>query len=211
MSDMCLYHKRDGDELVVVGVYVDDMLATGTSVAVVERFFESLKSLSIKDLGHVPKFLEMRVELGSDGVYRIDQEEDIKESLRAHGMSDASPTKTPIGDYCYEVVGDDAVLLKTTSAGGGVTINAFQSLVGSLLWVARCSRPDISFAVHKVTRQTHAPRVHDWKLAKRVARFLKGTASLKLEMMAPTRTSRAALHLEAYSYADFGANKEGRK
>ena len=47
MSDMCLYHKRDGDELVVVGVYVDDMLATGTSVAAVKSFFASLKSLSI--------------------------------------------------------------------------------------------------------------------------------------------------------------------
>uniref|UniRef100_A0AAV1VF06 Reverse transcriptase Ty1/copia-type domain-containing protein n=1 Tax=Peronospora matthiolae TaxID=2874970 RepID=A0AAV1VF06_9STRA len=32
---MCLYHKRDGDELVFVGVYVDDLLATGTSVAAV--------------------------------------------------------------------------------------------------------------------------------------------------------------------------------
>ena len=38
-------------------------------------------------------------------------------------------------------------------------INAFQSLVGSLLFVAWCSRLDIAFAVHKVTRQTHALRV----------------------------------------------------
>ena len=47
VSDMCLYHKRDGEELVVVGVYVDDLLATGTSVAAVKSFFASLKSLSI--------------------------------------------------------------------------------------------------------------------------------------------------------------------
>uniref|UniRef100_A0AAV1UMW7 Uncharacterized protein n=1 Tax=Peronospora matthiolae TaxID=2874970 RepID=A0AAV1UMW7_9STRA len=210
VSDMCLYHKRDGEELVVVGVYVDDLLATGTSVAAVESFFASLASLSIKDLGHVHKFLGMRVELGSDGAYRIDQEEAIKELLRAHGMCDANPTKTPIGGDCYEVVGDDAALLGTTSTGGGATINAFQSLVGSLLWVARCSRPDIAFAVHKATRQTHAPRVLDWKLAKRVARYLKGTAMLKLEM-APERTSRDALRLEAYSDADFAADKADRK
>ena len=68
----------------------------------------------------------MRVKLGSDGAYRIDQEEAIKELLRAHEMSDANPTKTPIGDDCYEVVGDDAILLETTSAGGGATINSFQ-------------------------------------------------------------------------------------
>lgn len=38
----------------------------------VVRFFTSLVSLSVKDLGHVHKFLEIRVELGSDGAYRID-------------------------------------------------------------------------------------------------------------------------------------------
>ena len=40
-------------------------------------------------------------------------------------MSDPNPTKTPIGEYCYEIVGNDAALLETTSAGGGATINAF--------------------------------------------------------------------------------------
>ncbi|OWZ24742.1 Yokozuna [Phytophthora megakarya] len=32
----------------------------------------------------------------------------------------------------------------------------FQSLVGSLLWLVRCARPDIAFAVHRVTRHAHA-------------------------------------------------------
>ena len=67
-------------------------------------------------------------------------------------MTDANTTKTPIGDECYEVLTDDAVLLETTSASGGPTIKAFQALVGSLLWVARCTRPDVAFAVHKATR-----------------------------------------------------------
>ena len=48
-------------------------------------------------------------------------------------MTNANPTKTPIGDDCYEVVGEEAALLATTRAGGGATFNVFQSLVGSLL------------------------------------------------------------------------------
>ena len=95
-------------------------------------------------------------------------------------MSDANSTKTPNGDDCYEVAADDVALLESTNTGRGATINGFQSLVGSLLWVARCSRPAIAIAVHKATRQAHAPRVLDWKLAKRVARYLKGSAKLKL-------------------------------
>ena len=95
-------------------------------------------------------------------------------------MSDTNSTKTSIGNGCYEVAADDVALLKSTNTGGGATINSFQSLVGSLLWVARCSRPDIAFAVQKATRQTHAPRMLDWKLFMRVVRHLKSTATLKL-------------------------------
>ena len=58
------------------------------------------------------------------------------ELLYAHGMSDANLTKTPIGDDCYEAVADDVALQEKTNAGNGAMINAFQSLVGSLLWVA---------------------------------------------------------------------------
>ena len=52
--------------------------------------------------------------------------------------------------------------------------------------------------------------MHDWNLAKRVARYLKGTASFKLEM-APARTSCDALQLEAYSDAEFAADNADRK
>ncbi|CAI5726709.1 unnamed protein product [Peronospora effusa] len=101
----------------------------------------------------------MRVKIGDDGSYRIDQEEAIKELLRAHGMNDASTTKTPIGGECYE---------------------------------------------------THAPRNRDKKLAKRIAKYLKGTATLKLTK-APSESSRDVLLLEAYSDVDFAAYKADRK
>lgn len=57
VSDMCLYHKRNGEEMFAVGFYVDDPLATGTRVASGEKLFMSLASLSIKDLGQVHKLL----------------------------------------------------------------------------------------------------------------------------------------------------------
>ena len=36
--DMCLYFKKDKTELTVVGVYVDDLLVTGTSKDAVDKF-----------------------------------------------------------------------------------------------------------------------------------------------------------------------------
>uniref|UniRef100_A0AAV1TV30 Reverse transcriptase Ty1/copia-type domain-containing protein n=1 Tax=Peronospora matthiolae TaxID=2874970 RepID=A0AAV1TV30_9STRA len=45
--------KRDGKDTIVMVVYVDDLLATGIVAAAVVRYFASLASLSIKDLGRV--------------------------------------------------------------------------------------------------------------------------------------------------------------
>lgn len=80
--DMCLYRKPDGKDLIIVGVYVGNHLATGTSVAAVQRFFDSLASLSIKDLGRASKFLGMRVELDKEGGYTGSREGDRRPAAR---------------------------------------------------------------------------------------------------------------------------------
>ncbi|GAB9471215.1 unnamed protein product, partial [Globisporangium polare] len=210
ITDMCLYFRRDGDDVVVVGVYVDDLLVTATRRDLVRQFFASMATLSIKNLGPVSKFLGMRVERAEGGGYSLDQEEAIDELLREHGLQDANSVRSPIGDDCYEVPPAVAELLQAKAADGMPTIKSFQSLVGSLLWIARCTRPEVAFAVHKATRQTHQPRLQDWKLAKRIARYLKGTKGLKLRMDAMA-SGREPLTLESYSDADYAADKADRK
>jgi len=79
-----------------------------------------------------------------------------------------------------------------------------------LLWIARCTRPDISFAVHKATRHTHQPRTSDWKLAKRIARYLKATKTLKLRMDVGVADGHC-IQVESWSDADFPADKGDRK
>ncbi|CAH0476067.1 unnamed protein product [Peronospora belbahrii] len=119
--------------------------------------------LPIKDLGRVSKFLGT---LNGDGGYNIDQEGVIGNLLRTNGLMDANSVRALIGDDCYDENLDGVAMLGASNKRSGPTIREFQSLVGSLLWVARCKKPDIAFAVHKATRQTHAPRLHDWMLAK---------------------------------------------
>ncbi|KAI9921617.1 hypothetical protein PsorP6_002187 [Peronosclerospora sorghi] len=94
------------------------------------------------------------------------------------------------------------------------SVKNFQSLIGSLLWISRCSRPDIAYAVHRATRRTHAPTNFDWKTAKRILRFLKGTSKLKLrmEMAKGTKTEeKFGIEVTGYSDADFGVSKIDRK
>ena len=60
---MCLNYKHCGDDTIIVGVYVYDLLVTASKRVLVNDFFKAMGVLSIKDRGEVSKFLSMRVVL----------------------------------------------------------------------------------------------------------------------------------------------------
>ncbi|KAG6603126.1 Integrase catalytic core protein [Phytophthora cinnamomi] len=157
-TDGCLYYKRDAGGVTLVGVYVDDLLVTGTSNARVDAFFEDMAVLELKDLGVVSKFLGIGFEYDKDKGWLLEQRQAILGMLDKFGLSEASAVRVPIGGEHESDV--DGELLPNDGAGSPQrpTVQTFQSLVGSLLWVARCTRPDIAYAVHRVTRRTHEPR-----------------------------------------------------
>ena len=68
----------------------------------------------------------------------------------------------------------------------------------------------IAFAVHKVTRQTHAPRKQDWKLANSIVRYMSGTRALKIRMTA-TAQADAQPMLVSYSDVDYALDKSDRQ
>jgi hypothetical protein len=56
----------------------------------------------------------------------------------------------------------------------------FKQLIGSLLYIARMMRPDITFTVSLLSRFMANPGHIHWEAAKRVLRYLKGTKDLRL-------------------------------
>ena len=119
------------------------------------------------------------------------------EFATAMKMDEAHPVLTPIGqDYsdstksksdCFEI-----------SSVKKPTIKKFQCLSGILLWIARCTRPDISFDVHKLMRRTHAPTTADWALGVREVKYLKGTKTMKLYLGGEVCTDAREVTLEAF-------------
>ncbi|GMF36918.1 unnamed protein product [Phytophthora fragariaefolia] len=149
----------------------------------------------------------------ADSGYLFDQETSIVELLTRFGLGQANSVLAPIGSEepsstdVLEVLPPlalkELVLLTPTIA-------YFQSLVGSLLWIARCTRPDIMFAVHCATRRSHAPTMADWKLAKRIARYLSGTRKLKL-LMGGGGLRNLPVQAQCYTDVNFAGNKDDRK
>ncbi|OWZ14944.1 hypothetical protein PHMEG_00011504 [Phytophthora megakarya] len=211
-TDSCLYFKRDAGGVTLVGVYVDDLLVTGTSNERVETFFKEMVVLELKGLGVVSKFLGIGFEYDKDKGWLVEQRQVIQDLLDKFGLASASAVRVPIGgENDNESEGD---LLPKHGAGNPErpTVQTFQSLVGSLLWIARCTRPDIAFAAHRVTRRTHAPRVNDWRLAKKIARYLKGTIATKFAMSATDgNLNKDKVRVEAYSNGDYAGDRVDRK
>jgi hypothetical protein len=207
-TDRCMYVKVVGSDIIVVGIYVDDILVTGTRKQVVDDFFEDAKQMEIKYLGKVNKFLGIRVSQDEDGGMWLDQEATIEEMLIKFNLQDANTVRLPIGAD-YEDNQENQEKLPKYSQNGEVTVRDFQSLAGSLLWVARCTQPDILFAVHCITRKTHAPTAQDYQMAKKILRYLKGSKMEKLKL--PKWNSKGRVSVEAYSDADWADSKSDRK
>ena len=154
---MCLNYKHCGDDTIIVGVYVYDLLVTASKRVLVNDFFKSIGVLYIKDIGEVSKFLGMRVVL-KDGSYMLDQQATIEELLEQHRLLDANGVLSSMSNDSNGTV-EELMLLKLQRSEP--YMRDFQSLVGSLMWLARCTRPDVCFAVHKATRRTQKLTISD--------------------------------------------------
>jgi hypothetical protein len=169
------------------------LLATATNGKYIDDLFLKLKSLEVKDLGIVQKFLGMRVKFDRDS---FTLETLVKKYLTANGMTNVAPVTTPA--TLIPVIDQDEPLSAPDA-------KAFRTLAGGLLWLARCTRPDIAFAVHQLTSRTHAPRKSDELLAKRILRYLGDIASTKLVSMYTTANGYA---LSAFTEADYATNND---
>ncbi|KAM1529029.1 hypothetical protein ACFX1Z_018287 [Malus domestica] len=56
----------------------------------------------------------------------------------------------------------------------------YLSAIEALLYLAQCTRPDISFAVNLLARHSNAPTPMHWNGVKDIFRYLKGTTDLGL-------------------------------
>ena len=93
-------------------------------------------------------------------------------------MKDCKSAKVPM-DSGIELVKD--VYQGKAYQATKEQIQGYQSLVGSLLWLACMTRPDISFSVGKCSRYASNPTpTHDAAL-KRIVRYLKGSKRLGLK------------------------------
>ena len=82
-------------------------------------------------------------------------------------------------------------------------------MIGSLLYLAVCTRPNISFSVAVLARQVHTPISRNLALVKRIMRYVAGTSDFGL--LYPRSCPVVPQSLHASADADWGGCKETRK
>ena len=88
----------------------------------------------------------------------------------------------------------------------------FREVVGSLMWIATQTRPDIANAVRAVARFSHDPREVHWKAVCKILEYLHSTAHLGLTYRKENSTSvEIIFDLDAYVDADYAQKVNDRR
>lgn len=129
------------------------------------------KRFDVWDLGTVRSYLGVRVVQKGNSI-TLDQEAYIDSLGNKFGLTDAHPKPSPL---------DPAQILEMPLKPIKDDSKPYSSLIGSLMYVAVFTRPDIAHAVSKLSQYSISFGKEHWVAAKRVLRFLKGSKAMKLE------------------------------
>ncbi|KAL5764857.1 hypothetical protein ACOSQ2_017451 [Xanthoceras sorbifolium] len=95
-SDVSLFHKTVGSHLLLLLVYVDDILITGSNSALIHKLISDLNStFALKTLGSVNYFLGFEALRNSSGLL-LTQTKYVTDLLNKTNMLSSKPCATPI-------------------------------------------------------------------------------------------------------------------
>ncbi|KAJ9560958.1 hypothetical protein OSB04_006118 [Centaurea solstitialis] len=180
-ADPSLFIYNQGGILAYLIVNVDDLVLTGNNNSFLDYFVLTLANrFSIKDLGPLHHFLGIEVVSTPTGLF-LSQHHHIQDLLTTFHM-------------------DGAKKMTLTALDGTANIDPtpYRKLVGGLQYLA-FTRPDISFAVNKLSQFMHSPTETHWQALKQVLRYLKGTIYHGLFL-----TRGSSMDLKAFSDSDWG-------
>ena len=193
-ADYSLFTFHKGDLLIILLIYVDDILITGTSSSYIFSLIQNLGRLfSMKDLGPLHYFLGLEAVYSTTGLH-LTQTKYTMDLLFRTKFQDVKPISSPANAGKKLSLYDGDPLSDPTE---------FRSVVGALQYLT-LTRPDICFAVNQVCQFLHQPTTHHWTAVKRILRYLKDTPDHGLFYQP------GSLLLEAYSDADYAGCPDDR-
>jgi hypothetical protein len=125
-SDTSLFAFKEGTSVAYLLLYVDDIILTTSSSALLQRITERLHSeFAMTDLGDLYHFLGISITCSSDGLF-LSQRQYAVDLLRRAGMAECHPTATPV---------DTRAKLSATDGAPVADQSEYRSLAGALQYL----------------------------------------------------------------------------
>ncbi|GJS79708.1 zinc finger, CCHC-type containing protein [Tanacetum coccineum] len=168
-ADKCVYSKfNEIGKGVIICLY--DMLIFGTEQVQVDMTKEFLSSsFSIKDMGEADVILGIRIKHESNRI-TISQSHYIEKVLKKFNYFDCTPVSTPMDTSEKLMPNNDQVVSQLE----------YFRVTGCLIYALTCTRPDIAFAVGKLSMYTSNPGTQHWQAIHRVLKYLKKPMDYRL-------------------------------
>ena len=197
-ADPCVF-VGTVDTVTVVAVYVDDLVLIAKTTNELQKVKDSLSSrFKMKDMGKIHYCLGISIEQDEERkCLTMHQKQYIENMLEKYRLTDANTVSTP-ADLSVKLKKDDGFSKDVDST-------LYQSMIGSLLYAANSTRPDIAQAVGVVSRYTSRPSQAHLTALKRILRYLKRTASLAIKYQKSDDGD-----LIGYSDADWAGDADDR-
>ena len=172
LSEHCVFTKENGRLMLIV--YVDDAIISSLVeaeardlVTRVQKYFE------LGEIGPLSWYLGSAIEDSGTSI-RMSQKDYIEKMLKRYGYEDLSIQETPMIER-YAIVRSPEDELFTEFD--------MKSKIGSLMFAAVCTRPDIAFAVSYLARFTNHPSQLVCQAIIRVFGYLKGTKGMSINFV----------------------------
>lgn len=172
-ADPSFFIYNGGKHLVIILIYVDDVIITGSNPRIIQQFIYKLGTqFTLKDLGSIHYFLSIKVKSFKGGLF-LSQSKYTKDLLERNHMLVASSRATPIF----------IMPPKLSNVEESVPTTEFRSAVSALQYHTFI-RPDIQYAVNQVCQHFPNPQKIRLITVKRILRYLRGTMDYGLYLLA---------------------------
>ena len=163
--DKCVYSKHTNMGYVIICLYVDDLLIIGSNKEIIKSTKDMLSArFDMKDLGIADVILGVKIHKTEQG-YVLSQSHYIGKILEKFKQHNIISAKSPV----------DMNQNWVKNTGDSIYQLEYSRILGSIMYVMNCTRPDIAYAVSKLSRYTSNPGKNHWKAIIRVLGYLRYT------------------------------------
>ena len=181
-----------------LALYVDDGLIFARDEMEINQLIDYLKTnLKVKTFG-AACFIVIQIERLGDGSIFLHQESCVKRILDKFHMTDSKAAATPLEN--------NHNIHKPEVLAGELVDAPYQEAMGSILYCAMATRPDISYAMSVLGKYSSQPRKEHWTAIKRVLRYLNGTRGHGLLYRKVHRPG-----LVCYTDSDWAGDQQNRR